>query len=172
MSMGLVDIKRVDKVLKQEIRQNEQLYLQNNSNVWWLYGNPNSSVTFDFKNSININRIQFHVDKLGRNYPWSARPPSYAIEFSNDDQNYDIKFAEQNSQRINENISDAFYSFYPEIRYRYMRLRITDYILNESVHGMYISWIEFYTSSIKEITCKVNHYWSFSIIPLFVIIFF
>lgn len=170
MQMGLVGIKLDDMFPEKEIRNNSQLYQQNNSNKWWLYTKPNSSVTFDFKNEIAINRIQIHSSKPGINYPWKQSKPSYALEFSHDNETYDTLFAENKSERISETITDAYYLFNPEIKYRYARLRITNTSYNSFGHGMYISWFEFYTSSIKEITCKIKYHWLLNTVPLYIFI--
>lgn len=44
-----------------------------------------------------------------------------------------------------------FFFFSPEVKYQYVRLRMTDYIHGSSWHGMYITWLEFFTSSTKEL---------------------
>lgn len=130
----------------------DQLCEKNNSLYWFLYIDPTSKLTFDFKGPIHINQIQMHWGESAYGYPWSQHPPSYAIEFSNDNNSYTTVFSESLSKRIDKHITDAYYYFDGTPKYRYARLRMTDYAEN--------SWFEFFTSSVEIETCDHKNQYS------------
>ena len=80
-------------------------------------------------------------------YPWESCPPSYALEFSSDNNIFYPLFQESNSKRINSTNIETEYFFEAKGYFRYFRLRELSLVFNQDGHGQYISWLDFYVNS-------------------------
>lgn len=137
VAKGRVNIKLHDHL--PDIKRDTHLLCEGiNKTFWWIYTKPGNYLTIDFLVPRLINKIQTHNEG---DYLWAKYPPSYAIEFSNDDVNYKVMYEEKKSNRKE---IDSFFTFTESVKYRYVRLRETDYASDYARHGQYISWFEFF----------------------------
>ena len=75
--------------------------------------------------------LTIHEEK----YPWSSVKPSYALEFSNDNNTFQILFEESESERISYSSLLTEYFFKKVYYFRYFRLRELDLASNSSEHA-------------------------------------
>lgn len=150
VNKGLVHITVYDPVNPSLYRNPKLLCEGINSTTWWLYTKPGNSITFDLSFPRYINKIQAYI---GSGYPWGNVKLSYVLEFSKDNINYKTVYEEKKSQRKEQ---DVLFTFDEKIKYRYVRIRETDYGEGASQrHGQYISWIDFYPAIFKENTNEI-----------------
>lgn len=126
--------------------------------MWFLYTKPDNCVVIDFKKRINVKEIKIrgilHDNNWG--YPWDENPPSYALEFSNDNKAFKTMFSEYRSERITKDNLITVFPFSMNISYRYFRLRIIDYTYESDEHGLYVSWLDFLTNPLSLFSLERN----------------
>lgn len=115
----------------------------NNSNIWYLYTIANTYLLIDLKTQYYITGMKIH-GTTAYGYRWDVHPPSYALKFSNDKETFMTLFQEQKSKRITDATLETDYCFETNRRFRYFRLRETDFADGKGEHGQYISWLDFY----------------------------
>lgn len=158
-SKGIVNVSLSDKNLTPKIpRDCLNLTEENDKNIFYLLTNRNSYLQFDLKRNISIKIIQIHGCVNDYAYPWTAHPPSYSIQFSIDNIQYENVYQEIRSQRITSSILDTFYTFSLKKKYRYIRLIMTDAADGVNTHGLYMSWIEFFTDPFDNNCSKDDFY--------------
>ena len=81
---------------------------------------------------------------VDRYYKWDFCQPSYALEFSNDNETFFPIYQERKSTRLNDTNLETEYHFDTRGYFRYFRLRETDLGKDNPEHGQYISWLDFY----------------------------
>lgn len=143
---------------------------KNDSNKWALLTNPGGYLLIDLKKQYSIAGI-FFMGSSSNGYPWSEHPPSYSLQFSNDKSNFQTLFEERTSTRINyQNLSTEIL-FDTTYMYRYFRILMLDYAEGSNHHGMYISWLDFYSNLGQRISCHCfgfqNNYLAYIFIMVF-----
>lgn len=170
VSRGLVSITQSQWIDQYDINGLTKLCEKNDSNIWALLTNPGGYLLIDLKKQYPISGILF-MSSTYLAYPWSKHPPSYSLQFSNDNNVFQTLFEERKSTRINyENISTEI-SFNRTYKYRYFRIMMLDFSDNSKEHGQYISWLDFYTSHVRNISCQCFKYQSNYLSYIFIILF-
>lgn len=158
-SKGIADIGINDIDLTPQLARGiKHLTEENDRNIFYLFTEPGSYVRFDLKRFISIKMIQIHGCKHDYAYPWNTYPPSYSIQFSTNDIQYENVYQESNSMRITQSILDTFYIFKLNKKYRYIKLLMTDYVQGSHNHGLYLSWVEFFTDPFDGMCSKNDFY--------------
>ena len=154
-----------------------KLVENDHSTVWYLWGQTNNSIIFNFTNhSIKISAVTIRTcDTV---HAWHCNP-SFAIESSSDGINWNIQYSEIKSNRIT-NFGDHFtQDFHSSTMSNSIRFRSLDNQCGGLGYGIYVSTFEFFgrvfmSSSLFYCQAHSKHYvlYNYSSNILFLLSFF
>lgn len=138
---------------------------RNDSNVYCLLTNPNNYLVIDLKASFPISGLIIR-GTTSAGYPWTNIYPSYALEFSNDNETFEILYQENLSSRISDSNLFTEYFFGRIYYFRYFRLRVLSQALDWTLHGQYFSWLDFYPAYAELFSRPIRNCHNFNIFYL------